>query len=671
MTKYLSVLLVAFLFVACQTKQLGSGIDLTMMDKSVHPQADFYRYMNGTWLKTFDIPADKSNYGSFEKLGDLSEKNLRAIIDEVGNAQNKTKGSAGQKVGDLYASFMDSAKVEQLGITPIERDLAAINALGSKADLIAHAAALAKVGVPGPFFHFVHLDPKHTTQYIVKIYQAGLSLPDRDYYLKDDAKFRDFRTKFVSHMERMFTLAGYRDAASKARQVMDIEMRIAEVHWSNVENRDRTKTYNKLALADLNVLTPAFDWKSYANEAGFGTQESLIVYQPSYIKGFGKLFATASLDDWKTYYTWRVLTSWAPYLSTPYVNEDFDFFGRTIQGIQEIRPRWKRGVSTVEDAMGELVGKIYVERYFKPEAKERMVRLVSNLKDAFGERIRGLEWMSAETKKKALEKLDKFGSKVGYPDIWRDYSKLEIVAGDLLGNVKRANQFEYERQLNKLGRPIDRSEWLMTPQTVNAYYSPEMNEVVFPAAILQPPFFNVEADEAANYGAIGAVIGHEMTHGFDDQGRKSDGEGNLTDWWTKEDEEKFVQRSQVMVNQYGQYRPIDTLRLNGQLTLGENIADLGGLTIAYYAYQKSLNGRKAPVVEGLTGDQRFFLGWAQIWARKYRDDELRRRLLIDPHSPSEYRVNGIVANMPEFYASYDVKTNDPLYRADSLRVKIW
>ena len=671
MTKYLSILLIAFLFVACQTTPPGSGIDLTMMDKSVHPQADFYRYMNGTWLKTFDIPADKSNYGSFEKLNDLSEKNLRAIIDEVGNAPNRVNGSAEQKVGDLYASFMDSAKVEGLGMAPIQGDLAAINALGSKADLIVHAAALAKVGVPGPFFHFVHLDSKNTTQYIVKIYQAGLSLPDRDYYLKDDAKFREFRTKFVSHMEKMFTLAGYKEAAAKAKQVMNIEMQIAKVHWSKVENRDRTKTYNKFALADLNARTPSFDWKSYANGAGFGAQESVMVYQPSYLEGFGKLFATVSLDDWKAFYTWRVLTSWASYLSTPYVNEDFDFFGRTIQGIQELRPRWKRGVSTVEDAMGELVGKLYVTKHFKPEAKERMVRLVSNLKDAYAERIKGLDWMSAETKTKALQKLNKFGSKIGYPDIWRDYSTLEIVQGDLLGNVKRANQFEYERQLNKLGKPIDRSEWFMTPQTVNAYYSPEMNEVVFPAAILQPPFFNVEADEAVNYGAIGAVIGHEMTHGFDDQGRKSDGDGNLKDWWTKNDTDEFTKRAQIMVDQYNQYSPIDTMKVNGQLTLGENIADLGGLTIAYYAYKKSLDGKPSPVIDGLTGDQRFFLGWAQIWERKYRDDELRRRLLVDPHSPSEYRTNGIMANMPEFYAAYEVKPNDPLYRPDSLRVKIW
>ena len=671
MTKYLSVLLVAFLFVACQTKQLGSGIDLTMMDKSVHPQADFYRYMNGTWLKTFDIPADKSNYGSFEKLGDLSEKNLRTIIDEVGNAQNKTKGSAGQKVGDLYASFMDSAKVEQLGITPIERDLAAINALGSKADLIARAAALAKVGVPGPFFHFVHLDPKHTTQYIVKIYQGGLSLPDRDYYLKDDAKFRDFRTKFVSHMERMFTLAGYREAANKARQVMDIEMRIAEVHWSNVENRDRTKTYNKLALADLNVLTPAFDWKSYANEAGFGTQESLIVYQPSYIKGFGKLFATASLDDWKTYYTWRVLTSWAPYLSTPFVNEDFDFFGRTIQGIQQIRPRWKRGVSTVEDAMGELVGKIYVERYFKPEAKERMVVLVENLRKAYAERIEQLDWMSPETKQEALHKLAKFRAKIGYPEKWKDYSSLVIKKDQLLSNYHNAKLAEFQREISKLGKPIDREEWLMTPQTVNAYYNPNMNEIVFPAAILQPPFFNLEADEAVNYGAIGAVIGHEMTHGFDDQGRKSDGEGNLRNWWTPADEKKFQERSQILVNQFNNYSPIDTFRVNGELTLGENIADLGGLTIAYYAYQRSLAGNNAPLIDSWTGEQRFFLGWAQIWRRKYRDEELRRRLLTDSHSPSQYRVIGPLVNMPEFYLAFNLAENDKMFLPPDQRVLIW
>ncbi len=671
MIRYGAVLLMTLLFFACQTHHPGSGIDLTMMDKSVAPQTDFYRYMNGTWLKTFDIPADKSNYGSFEKVRDAAEQNLRSIIEEVSNTPNKEHGSVEQKVGDLYASFMDSVKVEQLGLAPVKQDLAAISALQNRADLIAQAAALAKEGVTGPFFHFVHLDSKNTTQYIVKIYQGGLSLPDRDYYLRDDPKFREFRAKFLSHMEKMFTLAGYTDAAARAKQVMSIEMQIAKVHWTNVENRDRIKTYNKLAMGSLSALTPAFDWKLYAKHAGFGDQESVMVYQPSYIKGFGEMFATVPLDEWKTYYAWRVLTWAAPYLNSSFVNEDFDFFGRTIQGIQELRPRWKRGVSTVEDGMGELVGKVYVGRYFKPEAKQRMVQLVVNLKAAYAERIKGLDWMGAETKTKALQKLEKFGSKIGYPDVWRNYGKLEIVPGDLLGNVKRANAFEYDRQLNKLGKPIDRTEWFMTPQTVNAYYSPEMNEVVFPAGLLQPPFFNVDADEAVNYGAIGAAIGHEMTHGFDDQGRKSDGDGNLKDWWTQEDAEEFTKRARVMVEQYSQYSPIDTFKVNGQLTLGENIADLGGLTIAYHAYRKSLDGKEAPMIDGLSGDQRFFLGWGQVWARKYRDDELRRRLIVDPHSPSEYRTNGIVANMPEFYAVYGVKAGDALFRPDSLRVKIW
>ena len=661
-----------FLFIAsCSRAPMQSGIDMSMMDKSVKPQGDLYRYMDGQWLKTFEIPADKSNYGTFAKLEDDAEKNLRTIIEEAANARSREPGSDAQKVGDMYTSFMDSARAEQLGLTPIASDLADVQNAKSKEDLVRLSATFLRNGTGGTFFLFVDQDPKHSTSYIPQLYQSGLTMPDRDYYLRPDPRFVDFRSKFLAHVEKMFTMAGIPDPAKKAKTVMDIETALAKAHWSNVENRDRMKTYNKFAVKTLADMTPAFNWNLLASESGWKNPDSVIVFQPSYLRTFGELFGKYPLDDWKAYYTWRVLSSWAPLLSANFVTEEFNFSGKTIQGIQEDRPRWKRAVSAVEMGMGEIVGRLYVQKYFKPEAKERMAKLVSNLKDAFRDRIKTLAWMSEETKAKALAKLDKFGTKIGYPDKWKDYSALTIKADDLVGNLKRAGGVEFDRQINKLGKPIDRTEWGMTPQTVNAYYNPSMNEIVFPAAILQPPFFNVDADDAVNYGGIGAVIGHEMTHGFDDQGRKSDGDGNLTDWWTPKDGQEFDKRAQVMVNQYDAYNPIDTMHQNGRLTLGENIADLGGLTIAYHAYRKALDGKEAPSIDGFTGDQRFFLGWAQVWARKYRDDELRRRLLIDPHSLSEYRVNGVTANMPEFYAAYSVKEGDPLYRPDSVRVQIW
>jgi len=663
------LLMLALALVACQSPK--SGIDTSLMDTTVRPQDDFYRYMNGTWLKSYEIPADKSNYGTFTKLADDAEANLRVIVESAANGAENQPGSDKQKIGDLYKSFMDTTRIEELGIDAIKDELDAIQALESKKALAEHAARLSRVGIGGPFRDFVGQDAKNSTEYIVNLYQSGLSLPDKDYYLRSDKKFAEFREKLLAHMETMFSMAGYADAAGMAKRVMGLEMQIAQAHWDRVDNRDPNKTYNKVALKDLGRTAKGFDWNSYAAIAGFADQQSVRVYQPSYLTAFGGLYASVPLQTWKDYYTWRLLTGSAPYLSSTFAAEDFNFFSKTLRGVEEERPRWKRGISTVERSMGFLLGKLYVEKHFKPEAKERMKTLVQNLRDAFKERISGLSWMGEETKQKALAKLEKFNSKIGYPDKWRDYTGLEIKAGDLIENMRASAEFETQRQLNKLGQPIDRTEWGMTPQTVNAYYSPTMNEVVFPAAILQPPFFNMDADDAVNYGGIGAVIGHELTHGFDDQGRKYDGEGNINDWWTDTDGKEFDARAKVMIDQYGGYSPIDTMKVNGRLTLGENIADLGGLTIAYYAYQKSLGGKDAPVIGGYTGDQRFFLGWAQVWGRKYRDDELRSRLVTDPHSPSEYRANGIVSNMPEFYQAFDVKDGDPMYRAEDVRVKIW
>ena len=671
MYKLLLTVFIAVIMISCQQKQLKSGIDMAKMDSTVQPQEDLYRYMNGAWLNTFEIPEDKSNYGSFTKLADEAEINLRTIIEESANAANKEPGSNVQKVEDMYLSFMDSARVEELGIEPIQKDLDKISQLQSKEDLAKQMAELSKMGVGTLFFAFVDQDAKNTTQYIINFYQGGLSLPDRSYYLNDNPKFSEIRGKYLEHINNMFTLAGFENGTELAEKIMEMETEIAKTHWTRVENRDRNKTYNKFAMTDLNSKMGDFNLTVFANEAGFGSVDSVRVYQPSFFESLSDIFDSYSMDDWKAYLTWKYLRSSAPYLSKEFVDENFNFFSKTLSGVEKNRPRWKRAVNSVEAVLGEVVGKVYVEKHFKPEAKERMIQLVNNLKASFKDRIQGLEWMSPETKEKALAKLNKFNAKIGYPDKWKDYSALEITADDLIGNMKRSAMVEHQREIDKLGKPIDRDEWFMTPQTVNAYYSPNMNEVVFPAAILQPPFFNMEADDAVNYGGIGAVIGHELTHGFDDQGRKSDGDGNLNDWWTESDGKQFEERAQVMINQYNQFNPIDTMRVNGKLTLGENIADLGGLTIAYYAYQKSLNGKEAPVIDGFSGDQRFFLGWAQVWGRKYRDDELRRRIVTDPHSPSEYRTNAVIANMPEFYAAFDVAEESPLYKSETERVKIW
>ncbi len=671
MLKYFSIFMLLIVVLSSFQTQLSSGINQAQMDKTVKPTEDFYVYMNGTWLKEFEIPADKSSYGSFTKLYDESRINLRKIIEEAANAADKPEGSSAQKVGDMYLSFMDSLAIEKQGINPIKKELAAIDDLKNRDELIKLMAYYEKINIRNPFSFGVWQDARKSTQYIVNVLQSGLSMPDRDYYLKDDKRVVDFRAKFLTHIQKMFEMAGVDNAPLRAKRVLEIETTIADKHWTRLASRDPQKTYNKIALVDIDKQMPNFDWMLYANEAGFGGQDSIRIYQLSYLIDFDKIFKTISLDDWKTYYTWHKLTTAAPFLSSNFVEEDFDFFSRTLNGTKKNRPRWKRGVSRVENTMGEILGKIYVDRHFKPEAKARMVQLVENLKASLKERINNLEWMSDETKTKAQEKLSKFTTKIGYPDKWKDYSALTIKSDDLLGNLHRSHIVEFNRLIGKLGKPIDRTEWGMTPQTVNAYYSPSKNEIVFPAAILQPPFFNMEAEDAVNYGGIGAVIGHEITHGFDDRGRQYNGDGNLVDWWTKEDNEEFVKRADVMVEQYNGFNPIDTMHVNGKLTLGENIADIGGLTVSYYAYKKSLNGKEAPVIDGLTGEQRFFLGWAQVWAGKYRDQTLRQRILTDPHSPGQYRANGVTSNMPEFYEAFGVKESDAMYRSEQERVKIW
>ncbi len=648
---------------------LGLGFDTETFNMGVRPQDDFYRYVNGTWLETTDIPADKSNFGAFTQLADQAEIDLRTIIEKAAMAEYRPAGSEVQKVGDLYRSYMDSTRVEDLGLTPLEGELARVDAIASHEDLIRYIGYNQRIGVTDPFSMFVGQDAKNATEYILFASQSGLGLPDRDYYFSNN--FAEVRDKYTAYIATMYDLAEWENGEAAAATIFDLEQRLAEHHWTRVQNRDRDATYNKYTFDEANALTPNLDWGLLLEAADATTAEAIIIRQPSYFEAVNTALAEVPLDAWKTYFQFKVLNGAASMLPQPFVDANFDFYSRTLSGIEAQRPRWKRAVSATNGTLGEMVGKLYVEEHFSPDAKTRMDEMIANLRTAFRQSIDGLEWMSPETRAQAQEKLQKFTPKIGYPEKWKDYEALEVDENDLFGNIRRSREVEYARNLNKLGNPVDRTEWFMTPQTVNAYYSPSMNEIVFPAAILQPPFFNVEADDAVNYGAIGAVIGHEFSHGFDDQGRKSDGDGNLRDWWTEEDADEFKTRAQGLIDQYAAFSPLDGLNVNGELTLGENIGDLAGLTMAYRAYQLSLNGEEAPVIDGFTGDQRFFIGWAQVWRRKYRDDELKRRLITDPHSPSEYRTNGIVANMPEFYAAFNVQPGDPMHRNDEERVKIW
>ncbi len=655
---------------AAVPRTLGSGVVLANFDNSVRAQDDFYRHVNGTWLKNTSIPADKSSYGAFTALRDTSEARLRTIIEESANKPDKAAGTDEQKVGDFYASFMDEAKLEELGLKPVEPEFARIDALKSTAEIPALMAHYTRIGVSNPFTGYVNQDAKDPSQYIMYLFQSGLGLPDRDYYLLNDAKFKEIRAQYLAHVTKMLGLAGDKDAARNAKAIMALETALAKKHWTRVDSRDDDKTYNKLDRAQLKALTPAFDWEAYLKEAGIGSP-ALIIAQPSAFQGFDEQLAKTALPVWKTYFKWHLLSSAAPYLSKAYVDENFAFYGMTLRGIQENRPRWKRGVEAVEGALGESLGKIYVAKHFPPEAKARMDELVKNLIKAYEESIQKLEWMGEDTRKQALAKLAKFTPKIGYPEKWRDYSTLTVQAGDLAGNLMRSSEFEYNFHIAKLGKAIDRKEWFMTPQTVNAYYNPNMNEIVFPAAILQPPFFSLEADDAVNYGGIGAVIGHEIGHGFDDQGSKFDGDGNLKSWWTEADRKAFEERTKQLIAQYDAYEPIKGQHVNGALTIGENIGDLGGASIAYKAYKLSLKGKEAPVLDGYTGDQRFYIGWAQVWASLYREPALLERLKTDPHSPAEFRANGPLVNLPEFYTAFDVKEGDKMYKPAVEQVKIW
>ena len=656
--------------VAAPAKTLGSGVEMAHFDATVRPQDDFYRHVNGAWLKNTPIPADKASYGGFTQLRDDSEAKLRAIIEESANKPNKTAGTDEQKVGDFYASFMDEAKLETLGLKPLEAELARIDAIKSTAEIPALMAHRFRMGINTPFAGYVNQDDKDPTQYIVYLFQSGLGLPDRDYYLLDEAKFKDIRAAYLTHIGKMLGLAGDKDAAKNAKAIMALETALAKKHWTRVDSRDSDKTYNKFEVAKLDTLTPAFKWQEFLSGAGISSP-ALIISQPSAFQGFSEQLNKTPLAVWKTYFKWHLIKDTAPYLSKSLVDENFGFYGKTLRGVQEIRPRWKRAVEAVESSLGESLGKIYVAKHFPPEAKARMDQLVRNLTKAYEQSIQGLDWMSAETKQQALVKLAKFTPKIGYPSQWKDYSTLTVAPDDLVGNLWRSAEFEHVFHTRKLGKPIDRQEWFMTPQTVNAYYNANLNEIVFPAAILQPPFFNLNADDAVNYGGIGAVIGHEIGHGFDDQGSKYDGDGTLKSWWTESDRKAFEERTKQLIAQYDTYEPIPGQHVNGALTIGENIGDLGGASIAYKAYRLSLAGKEAPVLDGYTGDQRFFIGYAQIWRNNMRDAAMLERLKTDPHSPAEFRANGSLVNVPEFYTAFGVKEGDKMYKPAVEQVKIW
>jgi putative endopeptidase len=647
-----------------------SGLQLGNFDQSVRPQDDLYRFVNNNWLKTTQIPPDKSNYGTFTKLFDLSLDRLKIIVEESA-ASKAAQGSEAQKVGDFYKSFINAEKLEPLGLKPVESYFKEVDAIADKTALANWFARAQHIGISAPIRFFVNQDQKDATQYIGYFYQGGLGLPDRDFYFKEDEKSKGIRKAYAKHIETMFGYAGFPDPAGSAKKIYALEEQLAKGQWTRVENRDPQKTYNKVEIEKLATLSSDIPWNDFVKGIGIANQAAVVVSQPTYITSFGEILKNTPLEDWKLYAKWQVLSGAAPYLSKKFDEENFNFFSKTLKGIQEQEPRWKRAVQNIDGLMGEAVGKIYVQKYFPAEDKARMEKLVQNLLAAYDQSIQTLDWMSSDTKKAAKEKLAKFTYKIGYPDKWRDYSVLQINPDDLVANVIHAVEFEYNRDLNKLGKPIDRSEWGMTPQTINAYYNPVMNEIVFPAAILQPPFFNKTADDAVNYGAIGAVIGHEIGHGFDDKGSQYDGDGNLRNWWTDQDRKEFDARTGKLVAQYDAFSPVTGEHVNGKLTLGENIGDLGGLSIAYKAYKISLNGKQGSVLDGFTADQRFFMGWAQIWARLYREEDLRQRLVTDPHSPNEYRCNGIVRNVSEFYKAFDVKEGDKLYLKPEDRVKIW
>jgi putative endopeptidase len=645
----------------------AAGLDFSHQDQTVRAQDDLYRHFNGGWLKTAVIPADRATDGAFMALRVQSEARVREIIEGATGSDEATK------IANIYKSFMDVDAVNAKGGSPIAAELALVDSISTITDFISTFSKLEARGTAGIFGTFIYADMKDASTNILYLAQGGISLPDEAYYREE--KYAEIRTAYLDHITAMFTLAGVSDPAENAAQVMALETSIASHHWDQVKNRDATLTYNKMNRTEVKALMPAFDWDLYLTDGEIPAivLDSVIVQQPSFFEGLGSILANFDAAAWKAWLKWHIISGSAPYLSDDFTNENFAFFGKTLSGTPELRERWKRAVSMIEGSLGEAVGKVYVQQYFPAEAKARMEKLVANLIEAYRISINELAWMSPETKVKALEKLGKFRPKIGYPDKWRDYSALKTTSDDLYGNVGRVVKFQRDHELSKIGKPVDRDEWFMAPQTVNAYYNPVMNEIVFPAAILQAPFFGLDHDDAVNYGGIGAVIGHEIGHGFDDQGSKYDGDGALNNWWTDADRAAFEERTKALIAQYDALIPEEApdVNVNGALTIGENIGDLGGLTIAYKAYQISLAGKPSPVIDGMSGEKRLMLSWAQIWRAKVRPEEMRRRIATDPHSPAEFRCNQILKNFTPFYEEFGVTDKDALWLEEQARVQIW
>ena len=644
-----------------------AGLDLSNQDVTVRPQDDLYRHFNGEWLKSAVIPADRAADGAFVTLRIQSEARVREIIESATGSDEATK------ISNIYASFMAADAVNAKGCSPIADELAEVDAITSLKDFISTLAKLEARGLSGIFGSFIYADMKDASTHIMYISQGGISLPDEAYYREE--QYADIRTTYVEHVAHMFSLAGVANGADLAAKVMALETSIAKHHWDKVKGREANLTYNKMDRDEVKALLSLFDWDLYLAAGDIPTVvlDSVIVRQPSFFEGLNSILASFDLEAWKAWLKWNIISGAAPYLSDELVDENFAFFGKTLSGTPELRERWKRAVTMIEGSLGEAVGKVYVHKHFPAEAKARMEALVANLIEAYRVSINDLAWMSPDTKVKALEKLGKFRPKIGYPDKWRDYSALQTTPDDLYGNVGRVIKFQRDHELSKIGKPVDRDEWHMAPQTVNAYYNPVMNEIVFPAAILQPPFFGLDHDDAVNYGAIGAIIGHEIGHGFDDQGSKYDGDGALNNWWTDADRAAFEKRTRALIAQYDALIPEEApdVTVNGALTIGENIGDLGGLAIAYKAYLISLGSKPSPVIDGFSGEQRLMLSWAQAWRAKVRPEEMRRRIATDPHSPAEFRCNQIVKNFTPFYEAFGVTEKDALWLDEQSRVQIW
>ncbi len=648
--------------------ELGAwGVETDYIDPEVDPGDDFYRHVNGKWIDTFQIPDEFSSYGSFTVLFERSEERVRQIIEDLAEG-DADAGSIEQKIGDFYASFIDVDAINAKGLEPLADDMARLNALETHED-VARAMADPGLGLSAFIGAWVDVDSKQTDRYIVYLTQSGLGLPNRDYYLED--RFADKREKYKTYIADMLTLAGVDGAAEKAPAIYDAELRMAEVHWEPAKRRNRDLTYNLKTREELAAFAPGAPWAAMLEEAGLGAQQEFIVREDDAIQALAAIFAETPVETWRDYLVFHLLRSNASVLPSEFDEATFGFFGTELRGTPQQRERWKRGVAAVNGALGEAVGKVYVERHFPPDSKAQMEELVGNLRSTLDQRLDTLPWMSDETKVAAHQKLEKFTAKIGYPDKWEDYADFTVVRGDAYGNAKQSSLFDWNDQIEKLGGPIDRTEWFMNPQRVNAYYSPNRNEIVFPAAILQAPFFDPHADAAVNYGGIGAVIGHEIGHGFDDQGRKSDGDGMLRDWWTEEDAAAFQKLADALGAQYETYEPIKGFPLDPLLTMGENIGDLGGVAMAYHAYKLSLNGKEAPVLDGYTGDQRFFMAWAQVWKRVVREEQLKNQIATGPHSPARYRVNGVVRNMDAWYEAFGVGEGDDLYLPPEERVQIW